>query len=763
MRMNKNRMNRRAGHGRITAVCLVAVLAMVLAGLVSCGVSVEAGPDRIEVSGYIENFYVGDSFATGADLRVEAVYKDGTRQDVTAEAEIAQEKGMDMSVPGDYQITVSWGGKKCIYTVYVKDAPPALRELRLDTAGAKTSYQRGDVISLDGLKVTAVYQNEQGVMTEQVFDSLADFTITVQDPVGGEVSVKKALEELGTYTIRIAQGDVAVEYSITVEEILPTTMLKAVEAIKYAADKISGGELVITDTIAASLSTQYTYAFGPNYTYIATGGGERHYSLDETGKLVSVVLEGGSIIPDATSVAEAMDGVPIMLWWHEDTVYGIEAAIQNFYGRAVNNANGDLVESIDEATRTYSFSFGYVMERITGVDGDDYFFVNSVTFTLDENNALITATLSQEQYINYASRSDQPNYSVDANGHATLTAGAKFSSKIDITVTQTVGERTAVNPYGKDAMTVTGFELMYDGKPLGEDDVISGDAGMDITIRIVDIQPETADLTIDKLYYSDGVGKAESTIFVGTGFTVHRNSESPNIIRIRLSKGGDWELVLSTEKFTRWVKLSVTGAPPTSLTTEVYHAGFASFIKQGSVTPMVGASVYFRAMPDQYANDAYTVELVEGDAEGAEIIETEVNGVACRMFRATRAGRYEVLMTSKVAKTVTCRLVFEVVDIPDLGEMLTGTYHATDTEGGVYELVLAGEQTGETVSGSLTVRYTLDGAEKTQLLTYEASSSDLSLVLTEVSGEPLGISLKVNSEGKLVLEDRYGVIYPLSA
>lgn len=747
--------NKRIRYAAVGVLCFLTALLMALC--TACGGTGGDEPERIEVSGYRDNFFVGDSFETGSDFKVEAIWADGTRTDVTAEAVVTQEKGMDMNASGDYMITVSFGGKKCVYTVYVSSSEPTLQKLTADVSNAKTAFSLGDTFSTEGLKLVATYRNEQGALSEQTVTSLAGYTVTVTDPNGTPAT--GGFSDVGTYTVTVAKGEVSTSFEITVGVDL-STVRGAVLAAIYGRAAVNSGSMSITDTIKGSVTSGFTYAFGDNYTYISTGGGERHYSLDENGTLVPVVLEGGSIIPDATSLPEAMNGVPISLWWHENTEYGIEAAIRNMYDRAADDPNGDYTETVDAANRTYSFSFGYVMERITGVDGDDYFFVNTVTFTLDESCAVVSATLSQTQYINYASQPEAPNYVTDEAGHATLSATATQSSRVDIAATQTVGERTAVNPYGKDRLTVDSFELMYDGKPLGEEDVIYGNAGMDITIRITNILPETADLTVDALFYSDGIGKAEQTIFVGTGFTAHRNIGKPNIINVHLSNGGEWELVLSTEKFTRRVKLSVTGAPPTSLTTEVYRVAFGSFSKGEKVTSMVGSTVYFRANPNLYANDAYTVTVTGGDASAVTLTETEINGVKCWSFTASAAGKYDLLMTSTTAKDVTCQLKLDVVDIPDLGEMLNGVYTVTDTEGNVYRLTFEKETSGETISGTLTILYTpADGKAVTQTLKYTANGGDLTLALETVSGDELGVALKVNSEGKLVLEDRYGVIY----
>lgn len=129
--------NKRIRYATVGVLCLLATLLMALC--TACGDAGEDAPERIEVSGYRDSFYVGDTFETGPDFKVEAVYADGTRRDVTAEAVVTQEKGMDMNLSGDYMITVSFGGEKCVYTVYVNASEPTLHKLTADVSAAKTT------------------------------------------------------------------------------------------------------------------------------------------------------------------------------------------------------------------------------------------------------------------------------------------------------------------------------------------------------------------------------------------------------------------------------------------------------------------------------------------------------------------------------------------------------------------------------------------------------------------------------------------------
>lgn len=50
---------------------------------------------------------------------------------------------------------------------------------------------------------------------------------------------------------------------------------------------------------------------------------------------------------------------------------------------------------------------------------------------------------------------------------------------------------------------------------------------------------------------------------------------------------------------------------------------------------------------------------------------------------------------------------------------------------------------------------------KTQTLTYSINPDDIPIVLTLVSGNNIGISLSLDEQNRLVLEDRYSISYVL--
>lgn len=816
-------------------VLLIALIAVVAAVATACKSN---EPEKIAVEGSRTDFFVGDVFETGADFKVYAVYPNGDRQDVTAQATVRQEKNTNMNAAGSYLVTVEYEGMKEVYTIYVHEQDVALKKLEIDSSAAKTTFKLGDAISLDGIRITATYASSAGRDIEIVYGDLQKFTAAVTDPDGNEVKV--AFEEFGTHTVTVSAGGISASYSVNVEGVNLDTVQNAIYVAKYGRRFINQGRLEIYEKIAGDATTYFTYKFGDNYTFIAETPkdnpdvhyNERHYSIDPlTGKLVAVTLEGGQTVPSTVYVPEAMDGVQFELWWHGATEFGMEAAIANLYNTAQAHPNGDYQETVDLENRTYRFSFGYLMHRTTGVSGDpykaqivlntdteitindgkdtfkmtregngtgligtwkgqndknqtctlviredetldyndgeadytqihysevgdvtvfeygvdtdDYYFVNEVEFTMNDEYSIVSASFTQNHYTS--------GFVVDADGHAKLDGTSDSASVISAKMTQTVGERTGDNPYSNNTIYMQDFDLFYEGSKLDEGDVIMGSAGETITLYIRNILPETADLTYDLLYFSDGKGKADPSIFTCNGFAVYRSN---NVINLRLSGGGEWELVITTKNLTKRVRLSVIGRAPEKLTSEVYQSAFHAFSEAASVMPMVNVPVYLRAVPNEYANGAYTAALTRNDA-GAQLELTEIDGQPCWKLVASKTGVCEVTMTSEQDPNISCTLTVTVVDIPDFDAMFDGTYTAKDGAGGVYHVTFRRDGSSAAISGTMTVVYTpADGEQQTQELKFAITESDLTPTLDSQSDVNLGISLTINVDGELVLVDR---------
>lgn len=725
--------------------------------------------EKIEAEGYRENFFVGDKFELGADFKLWATYKDGTKSEITEGYTIKQEATTDMNVTGSYSVTIEFSGFKYVYWINVNGVDGILQSLSVKEGSVRTVFLLGEEISFDGIRLNASYVYSDGKEVDITYSSIGQFNVAVTDESGEAVS--GILDTLGNFYVKISQGMISTVYTVTVEEADLESIGGAVVAGQYGAKFVNSGTVNDISVISGTMTTEYRFLKGDNYTYIYENlpnsvesdryPMEYHYSLNNKGKLSAVKLENGNMVTSSSLISDVMNGVPILLWWNNDTEYGIEAAITNLWNIAKNNPNGDYKEQIDSASRTYSFSFGYLMQRTTGVSDDGYYFESSVEFKLDENYAIISATLTQILYTH------TDDYVKDSEtGYVTPPASGKYSNKLTVTAEQTVGERTAVNPYGEDATKLQDFTLQFEGQDISDGDTVKGNAGTTISISITELVPETANFNADRLYYSDGKGTADSTLFSCTGYIVYMktNSNGQNYLVITLSAGGEWDLVLTTKNVKKTIHLSVTGSVPTNLNTQVYQSSFNSFTENKEVTAVVGAEIYFRAVPNDYANGAYTVDMIS-QGEGGKITQATLDAGECWMFTATEAGTYVITMTSSVSSKVSCKLTISVVELPNFDNVLTGSYQTSDNTGGIYTLTFTKTSaSSDTVSGTVEITYKpKSGDEITQKMKFTISESDLALMLemNENKDDALGIELKFNASGEFILEDPYGQICKL--
>lgn len=715
--------------------------------LALAGCKGEATLEKIELEGYVQDFFVGDEFDTGADFAVWAVYSDGKREQVTEGYTVRQESGMNMYTPGDYMITVEYGGKKQVYTVYVNSDDSTLKKLAVDSGDVKTAFKLGELFDFSGIRIVASYENNSGRTFDIVYTDadLRIFDLTVADSNGNVT--KTAFEEFGKHTVTVAYDNVSASYEVDVQGVDLDTVQSAIYVAKYGVRYISGGKLHETVVSAENATTysDYIYEFGNNYTHILedvdagelSTDREYHFSIDkETGTLVNATLENGQMITGNVYTTDMMLGPSFFLWWYTEQANGIEQAIEALYNVAMTDPNLDLTESADVQNRTYRFSFGRKMKLTIQASSRDFFFLTEVEFKLDENYAIVSASMYQSIY--------PEGFVTDENGHTAPGDGQTPEMATTIVCEQFIGSRTAQNPYELENLLIQDFDLVFNGEKLTDDYVFVADALDRVTITVENIYPASASLEYDRMRFSDS-----------SGYVVYRTGDQ---IQLTFTGHGSYTLVLSTENVTREIHMVITGRPPEELNSEVYREAFDGFVASEEVTVMAGTPLYFAASPNANANDGYSVFL-DGEAAPAPV-QTEIGGRKCWMFTADETGTYEIVMTSDVAPEVGCLLTVTVVEQPDLETLLNGSYALTDSENGTYLLTFE-RNTGTTVCGILTVVYTAaDGTEQTQTLRFTLVDS-LTVTLEEVSGDSLGVALKVSTEGKLQLEDRYEHTYDL--
>ncbi|MDE6274153.1 MAG: hypothetical protein K2L87_03790 [Clostridiales bacterium] len=757
---------------RKTCVVLFAGATMcAAAGLAAC--EQEVTLEGLSIVDAKTVFFIGDEFEYGESFKVYANYTDGTKTDVTDLVEIRKESGFDMTVSGDYQLTVIYENKREVYTIIVNDFETPLRKIELNTEKVKTQFELGETVSVEGLIITSTYENAQGGLITSTSSSLRGLNVEVADESGNSLKIGDVFVSLGAYTVTVSSGNVKASYPVSVEGINISTVRGALAVGNFFRSEVVSGTQKVREALTGGSfhnSHDYEYEFGENYTRVYEKlelNEVQHYGTDEEGIFCTSVQNGQVVVNSAPLKAEMMNGAPVYLWYFELSEFGIESALVNLYNEAMQCSNGDLKEQVNEKARLYEFSFSGLKFRST----DENYFETTVNFSLGEKYNIARVTVTQTFWENNASAEGIPgwelNFSTDENGITKPLA--RFTHKLEVTVNQTAGERTAENPYDRKMFKVQDYNLTYGGRVLQDGAIIPGSMDNNrLTIGIQDIAPTTADFRQDPMYMSLEGGVSEmdsSTFFLEGGLLASR---SGNTISLQFEHGGVFTLILRTRYTRKTITFDIVGVPPTSMAAQIYNDSAELFAAESSKTVALNGSVYFYGAVDQYANPAQVATVTSDNGASATVQKTSINGIDCFRFSASTEGVYTVLVTSSADNSVSCTLTFTVSDVPDYAGILQGSYKVSDRQENIFALSFT---PSTATSGKVSVTKTpteLDGtpieAEAvTAVYSYTVDVDRLEITLTRDSGTELGIGLTVDATGALVLIDQYGDRYAMNA
>ena len=765
------------GSKRCIVFAVVAVLLLcTMLIFVACDKDNQSDIVELRVENAKINFMCGDMFETGDNFKVYAEHKDGSIEDVTVSATVRKESGMDMSVAGDYQITVAFADKRVIYTVYVNDSENVLRRIELDTSAVTKQYRLGDKVSLDGLVLSLTYENSQNVVFSETTTALNDFNIAIVGTDG--TVIDDIFTSLGTFTVTVSRGNVKASFNMTADSVNISTVQSALAVGGYYSRDVASGNIRVQgarmyipegSTLKpgeAFTTESYEYAFGDNYTYFKESHNapvaEYHCTVDSEGLFVTY-LQDGVISTSNRNNPSMMNGAPLFLWYNSETVYGVENMLNNLYSHALKSSNNDLKETVDESKKTYSFTFSGLEQRDIKSD----YYETTVTFKLGENYAITNVEVTQDYYENNSSLSGQegykPTFTTDVSGKTK--PNGDYTYRTLITVEQTLGERTAQNKYGRDMFNVSSYKLMYDGKELADNAVLECVAGNMYNLQIVDVLPSTANLAVDVMLFDyEGNREGADLWIANEHFSLTR---SGNNITLSTKHGGTWTFIFKTKNTTRTLKINVIGeAPREDMKPKLLNNASGTFYDGNEKTISVGDEVYFYGAVEQYANAAQTATVYADYAQYATVTPTTVGGVACWKFTATKEGTYQVTVVSDVAAIVRCIFTFTVSKV-DFTGLLSGTYTVQDRAGVIYTATFAVNDS-EPIAGSVSVTRTPTDeddnliVDKAVTQTFTFSVEGTRIAVAHSVSDTIWVEFEVDENNNIVLIDQHNIKFVMT-
>ena len=502
-----------------------------------------------------------------------------------------------------------------------------------------------------------------------------------------------------------------------------------------SAALVNGGSIINTNTYYFGaepyVSTEnVTYLFGNGYLYTNDGIYERWYTLMDDMTVFAARRVDGMFEAESAS-ADDMAGY----YFNGQFLYGameargVEALLYDLYAFALSN--GGVRTSYHAATGTYGFDFYYY-------NGYGSLYFVTTRFVHSAQGAITDMRITSTVYSSYEQGEDGSFYVAD---------GAAIESKYDMVITQTVGERTAVNEYGPEKFRFESFDFMDDDEfPVG--DVIYLDPGKSTKLYFTNVVPETASAKIDLMNVEINADSSQ---------VIYYMAYSGDHIYIKGVAAGTYTMTVTTANVTKTVTIVVGTPALQSIAPQIYYKDYSGLYTTTvgtTYTLYAGQTLYFNALANPTAANAdYTVSA-SGGTLGSGTVTYGSSKVAVSTFTAP-AGTYTITLTSTEDEDITTTLTVNVQPEPSVGDILSGTYMADIFDYNVSQtsssrvMVTFAPKSAGAAEGQVT----LTRGEMSEVLSYRYENGEI--VLSHVSGDLLGYTLTLNDQYSVTINWKY--------
>ena len=505
-----------------------------------------------------------------------------------------------------------------------------------------------------------------------------------------------------------------------------------------SAALVNGGTVVNTNTYHFEGDQPYvsvetiTYLFGNGYLYTNDGVYDRWYTLLDDESVFGVRRIDGEFEAESAS-ADNMGGYYFnghFLYYNVDA-YGVEALLYNLYAYALENANGGVNARYDAATGKYGFDFYYY-------NGYGSLYYVETRFAHNADGVITDMHISSVVYSSYEQYDDGSFYAGD---------GATIDYEYDLVITQSVGERTAVNEYGPEKFRFDSFDFIdEEGNLFG--DVILVDPGQTVKLYFANVIPKTASARIDLMNVKIDAESTQISYFL---------AYSGDYIFIKGIAAGTYTMTVTTANVIKTATI-VVGTPALQrIVPQIYykdHSGLFTTTVGSTYTLYAGQTLYFNALANPAsANADYTVSA-SGGTLGSDTITYGSTKVSVSTFTATE-GTYTVTLTSTEDKDITATLTVQVQPEPSVSDILSGSYMAD-----IFDFNVSQTSSSRVMAtfvpksaGAVEGQVTLTRGEQSEVLSYRYENGEI--VLAHVSGDLLGYTLTLGDQYSVTINWKY--------
>lgn len=553
-----------------------------------------------------------------------------------------------------------------------------LKSIDVNAAQVKSYYNIGETFSANGLVVYETYSNTLTADTVSVGD-LDDYVVSVKDSKG--TVVEGAFADYGTYTVTVSKDSYADSFEVTVGAKLYESTSDALTEGLENFDKVNGGTVVFD--YGDDFVTKYEFAFGDKYTKIVENGDyENHYQILEDGSVfaISKYYDEYNLVDVYEPIYDLQDyhlnGVNLSnLLVNDYEAYGVKELLEGLISLSEDEGSQNYKEGFAKncpvcgVHTAYTFSFD-VMSYDQEVSYE-------VAFSIDDSTKVINNIEIKVSAISYDYDWETNEYVKPENAEPIVRL---------VTINQTVGERDAVNEYTPDLFEYTSFDLVdVNEEKVDNNSTIDMTVGEEFYLYISNAAPSTALASIDQVEVVAMQNDEEA--FSAGGYYTYGNE-----IKLYAYKPGTYNFTINTKNVTYNLEVNVAYADLESFGVAVWDSNSYDYVEKDSVTVYPNKEVDFTSIVNDNANGAYTVKFAEEYAN-AKLEEGDDNN---HLFSASAVGTYEVILTSVEDETMTKTLTVTVVEMPNVGDILVGTYKYTSNMAGTVTFVFTPESEGAT-------------------------------------------------------------------
>lgn len=542
----------------------------------------------------------------------------------------------------------------------------------------------------------------------------------------------------------------------------------ALDEVVAAATSANKAALVNGGTINVTMdgdpSGSYAYAFGDGYTYTKEQYGNYHYSYVTADGIDPVFValqqtvvgdddlvntedtEVDTVVRDLGKSSDSMVGLKISGGYLPDDYNGVEALISSLYafGKAASGRYC-YVDGYNATTKEYSFQY-----FDSTADGRMY----TVKYTLSESGAIDSAVVTLEQY--YSSSWLANN----ATKQIVFAESATPHAVVEYTIDQTIGARTATNPYANLIEEKLIDELAFvdeEGEAVGTT-AITVNPSIEYVFPLAgDLQDDYAFNQFDIVKYKkvNGEWEEDNSLDQYAQYRTPADGETKACIKFKAYKEGEYKLVVSTELCEKELIFNCVYADPTAITTALNVEGYET--EASSTTVYKGVEVNIIARVNAGAESGkHNATVTSGQTETTDYTITQSGNDY--YFTAKNAGTYVIKIASTVSgfeSTVYTEFTVVANEPPTPAEILTGKfrYQTSNMNRDIIDIIAEFNNGTVTITQTVESYWTGDTTESSETMTYTANDA-YEITLTHTEGDELGYAFYINNYELYI--DTYG-------